>query len=249
MGRRLFLVIFGLLATAPPVGAETIAPEAEYAHCMTLARAKPERGLQEATRWESFGGGPPALHCRATALIGLRQWEEAAALLDNLAATSPATASLKVALLQQAADAWANGGQNRSALRDLEEALKIAPDNADGLESKALLLSDMGLSDAAIGALTAAIAHQPTRLSAWVLRAAAYRRSGHLDQALLDLAHAENLNPQDTDLWLEKGAVALALGNRPQARKAWLHVLEIRSDGTAARAARDNLAKLDVTGN
>lgn len=248
MGARAIVSWVGvsLLVMVSAAQAETIDPVVEYGRCMTLARDTPEKGLKEATRWESFGGGGPAQHCRATALLGLGHTDEAATILEQLAATWPAAAGVKVGLLQQAADARANAGQDRLALDDLNIALKINPSSADSYEAKALVLIDLGLPDDALAALSAALANQPKRLSALVLRAATYRRLGTLDLSGKDLASAEAISTDDTDLWLEKGQLALALGHREEARRDWLKVLDIRPDGSAAEAARSNLAALDV---
>ena len=235
-----------LLVMVSGAHAETLDPAVEYGRCMTLARDTPKKGLREATRWESFGGGGPALHCRATALLGLGHSDEAATILEQLAATWPAAAGVKVGLLRQAADARSNAGQDRLALDDLTIALKIDPSSAETHEAKALVLIDLGLPDDALAALTAALAHQPKRLSALVLRAATYRRLGTLDLAGKDLIDAEAISSADTDLWLEKGQLALAFGQREEARRDWLKVLDIRPDGSAAKAARDNIAALDV---
>lgn len=236
-----------LAVTAVPAhAAETIDPAVEYGHCMDLARATPKKGLAEATRWEGLGGGDAARHCRATSLLGLGQTEDAAHLLEQLATTTRAAASVKVGLLRQAADAWADARQDDQALVDLDAVLKIAPGSADTYEAKALVLVDLDRTTDAVTALSAGLAADPKRLSSLVLRAAAYRRLGSFDLAGKDLTAAGMLGIEDTDLWLEKGNLALATGHPDAARQAWLHVLSIRDDGTAADDARANLARLDI---
>ncbi|MCZ6453449.1 MAG: hypothetical protein O6909_04325, partial [Alphaproteobacteria bacterium] len=56
-----------------------------YQGCMALARAKPAEGFEAAIAWRDEGGGPPARHCTAIALVGLGQLDEAAQRLEDLA--------------------------------------------------------------------------------------------------------------------------------------------------------------------
>ena len=39
---------------------ETIDDKSQYAHCVALARSKPDDGWEEALAWSSLGGGEPA---------------------------------------------------------------------------------------------------------------------------------------------------------------------------------------------
>ena len=66
----------------PPRSAE--ADAALYERCMKLAREDAAAGRKEAQDWQESGGGHPADHCFAVALIGLRQYKEAAGRLEAL---------------------------------------------------------------------------------------------------------------------------------------------------------------------
>src|SRR5919108_545494 len=59
----------------------------EYEDCMTLARRVPADGYESALAWEGQGGGDPARHCAAVALIGMGKFTEAAERLESLAGT------------------------------------------------------------------------------------------------------------------------------------------------------------------
>src|SRR5258708_36065793 len=64
------------LAPAPPKAAD--ADAATYQRCMKLAQEDPLAARVLAESWEGRGGAHPADHCLAVALIGLKQYKEAA---------------------------------------------------------------------------------------------------------------------------------------------------------------------------
>src|SRR5512135_1865326 len=61
------------------------ADAATYEHCMKLAKEDPAAARDLATHWRERGGAHPAEHCFAVALIGLKQYKEAAGHLEKLA--------------------------------------------------------------------------------------------------------------------------------------------------------------------
>lgn len=86
------LVSLGLQRQALAQGTDMSAEDAkQYQDCLKLARLKPEDGFESAIAWRDMGGGEPAKHCVAVALIALEKYEEAATRLDALAdeSTSP----------------------------------------------------------------------------------------------------------------------------------------------------------------
>ena len=128
------LLVAGLflagVAAAPPAGAQDAgAPDSvglssgdaasamemnqakEYADCMTLARRVPDQALESAQAWMKTGGGTPAGHCAAVALIGLERYPEAAASLEKLAGDELKTRpDLAAGLYGQASQAWTSAG-------------------------------------------------------------------------------------------------------------------------------------------
>lgn len=244
---RFLLPLVSLLAAAPvPV----LASDAQtYADCMKLAREKPRDGFEKAGEWESFGGGTAAKHCRATALQGLGEPEAAAELLETLAQTSRETAEIKAALLRQAAQAWMQAGQGLRALGVLDAALKVTPGAPPLLEDRALVHGELGEWWAAIDDLNAALDGQPDRVSALILRAAAYRRLEVADLARADVERALALAPGDLDALVEKGNLDHAAGDDAAAREAWMTVLRTAPDSAAADVVRENLAAMDVDAN
>ncbi len=99
-------VLIGALAlgNAGRAGAETatgtasgdpisIEPSREYAACMDLARADPQKGFERAQLWFERGGKAAAVHCSAVALIGQRQFALAAKTFEHLATDGQGTGS------------------------------------------------------------------------------------------------------------------------------------------------------------
>ncbi len=124
--------------TAPTKNAgEGIDDATQYRHCIALARQKPDDGWEEALAWSSLGGGEPARHCGAIALIGLRQYEEGASRLEGLAAISHADAKLRAGMLAQAGQAWLLAKNPERANAAQTAALKLVPGAPDLLVDRA----------------------------------------------------------------------------------------------------------------
>src|SRR5271166_2011747 len=108
------LTFLALLASAAPVPAAPRNAEADaaaYEHCMKLARQDPGAAQKLAQAWHERGGAHPADHCGAVALIGLKQYKEAAIRLEALAqAMTAAPTSLRAEVLDQAGQAWLLAG-------------------------------------------------------------------------------------------------------------------------------------------
>ena len=100
------LCLAALVAGAAPDKADEKRKPKRYADCMILARDKPERAYRMASTWGKEGGGHPARHCAAAAMIGMGMPAEAAQRLEDLAyAVKPDKAAMRGNLLAQAAGA------------------------------------------------------------------------------------------------------------------------------------------------
>lgn len=233
-------------APAPAAKSDVGWNSADYAACMKTARERPKAGFDQAGEWAAFGGGVPAEHCRATALIGLNEPEAAADLLETLAEKSRESAQIKVGLLRQAAQARTLAGQPPRALAVLNAAAKVLPGDPDVLEDRAVMRIDYGEPWDAVDDLNGVLDRQPNRVSALVLRAAAYRRLETLDLAKADIQRALALEPNNPDALVESGILARVTGNDSAARTLWMSVLRSAPESPAADIARANLAKMDV---
>lgn len=225
---------------------ETIDNARQYQHCIALARQKPAEGWEEALAWTSLGGGEAARHCAAIALIGLRQYEEAANRLEDLANSSHREAILRAGMLAQAGQAWLLAKNPERAYAAQTAGLKLVPGAPDLLIDRAESLAEAKNYKDALADLDQALAAAPTRVDALTYRATARRYLDDQKGAADDLAKALALDPLYQDAWLESGILQRLAGHPAEARQAWLKVLEIAPSSAAADTARRNIELLDV---
>ncbi|MDO8608477.1 MAG: tetratricopeptide repeat protein [Phaeospirillum sp.] len=240
------LLLLPLLLAPFGVEAETIDPRQEYRTCLALARQKPEDGWEEAIAWQSLGGGEPARHCAAVALIGLGKLEEAAKRLESLAQHSRSTEALRAEMLAQAAQAWLHAGKIEQALADLDTGLDLAPNQPDLLLDKAVILAQAAHYQKAVDVLTGLLKIQPNRVEAMVLRGSAYRYLDKLELAKEDIARALVLDADLPDALLERGMIRRLEDNSAGAREDWMKAITAAPDSIAADTARRNLEIMDV---
>jgi tetratricopeptide (TPR) repeat protein len=240
------LLILPLLWLCAPAAADSIDPRIEYRTCLTLARAKPEDGWEEAIAWHSLGGGEPARHCAAVALIGLGKYEEAAKRLEALAGSSRREAPVRAEMLAQAGQAWLLAGKPEQALAAQDTALKLVPGHPELRLDKAVTLASVGHYAEVVELLSALLKVQPNRIEAMVLRAVAYRYLDKLELAKDDLSRALVLDPAFPDALLERGMIRRLEDNNGGAREDWMKAIAASPESPAADTARRNLEMMDV---
>ncbi len=237
----------GAFAQASPKPRAAPTGNEEYARCMRDARTGATEAFEFAGAWEARGGGLPARHCAAVALITLGQPAEAASRLERLAIEGQGDAGrVRVELLSQAAQAWLAAGLAQRAHAVLTSAVKIAPDDADLWVDRSIVLASVKNYWEAIDDLNRAIELAPRRSDPLVLRATAYRWVGSLELAEEDLRRALSIDPRSADALLERGVVRRLRNDADGARADWIAVLRLAPDGPAGDSARANLEKLDV---
>ena len=156
---------------------------------MNLAREKPEAGRKQAQEWQGRGGGHPADHCFAVALIGLRQYKDAAGRLEALGqAMVRAPANLRAEVFDQAGQAWMLAGDPARAYEAAGLALELRPDDPDLLLDRAEAAGAAGWYDKAAADLDRVLKADPSRVDALIYRAAANRALGRLDPAFDDIS-------------------------------------------------------------
>lgn len=227
-------------------GAAEIDHAGQYRACMTLVKRDPEEAFESALAWRDMGGGDAANHCAAAALMGLKQYGEAAKRFENLAQEMKAGAGVKAGLLGHAAQAWLLHGMPERADKVLSTALEIRPLNVDLRIDRAVARATLGRYPDAVGDLNQAINLDSGRPDAFVFRANAYRYLDNLDKAEADANRALGLNPDHPDGLLERGTIRHLKGNNSGARSDWLRVLRESPGTAAAAAARANLEKIDI---
>ena len=233
--------------TAPGQSAgPTLGDAQQYQRCLAMARQSPSDGWEEALAWTSLGGGDPARHCSAIALIGLRQFDEAAKRLEALAQSSRGADQLRAEMLGQAGQAWLLAKDHERAYAAQTAALRLDPDSADLLIDRSESLAAAKNYKEALADLDHALALAPNRADALTFRATAKRFLDDRLGAAEDIAKALSIDPKFADAWLEDGILQRLAGNGDAARRSWNKVLELAPETPSGEAARRNVELLDV---
>lgn len=224
-------------------------PSHTYEICLMTAKSEPEKGFEMAGKWLGLGGGPPARHCEAVALVGLAEYSEAATRLEELAPLN-ADESVRAGLLSQAGQAWLLAGELTRALNAQTAALDAMPvknrQHANILVDRAATYADAGQYADAILDLDAALAIDRQNADALAFRAAARRHLNDIDLALVDAEQAVAVDPHNVVALLERGLIYRTKQRADDARQDWLRILQIAPDSDAAAAARANIERMDV---
>ena len=217
-----------------------------YRACMAEAKNAPQKGFEMALSWRGLGGGDAAEHCGAAALIGLKQFTEAANRLEALAEKTKQTAEVKSGLLAHAAQAWILVNNNSRAEAVLTAAIILTPWNVDLLIDRAQSRAGQRNYNGAIEDLNKAIENGSRPADAFVFRAAAYRLLDKLELALADIERALAFRPDHPDGLLERGILRRMRNNDDGARQDWLNIIRLAPKSTAADVARRQLESMDI---
>ncbi len=227
------------------------AEASRYNRCLARARARPVEGFEDALAWRDVGGGDPARHCAAVALLFLGRPEEAGERLEQLGQAMRARApELRAQVLGQAGQAWLEAGRPERAHAAISAALAINPDDVELWIDRSQALAAAQNYQEAIDDLTRALAIDAAqggggRADALAFRAAAHRYADDLDRAFADAERAVKLAPTLPEAWLERGILHRLRGDAPAARADWLRVLVLDGDGPSGDVARANIERLE----
>lgn len=241
--------VFGALLffTSDTATAASRDEAAEYKACIKLTKREPELAFESALTWRDQGGGFPARHCAALALVGMKKYHIAAPRLEKLAEEMRDSGShLVVPVLSQAANAWLLAEDYERANAVATTALEIAPQNIEMLIDRSRILAKAANYREAFNDLDLVLRLDPARSDALAFRASAWRQLGNNERALEDVELALSLTPNLIDALIERGILLRLAGNTDDARRDWLKVLEISPHSPAGETARRNLEKLDV---
>ncbi|MZR29922.1 tetratricopeptide repeat protein [Sneathiella litorea] len=221
--------------------------ESEYEACLTLTRREPEKAFESALAWRDSGGGFPARHCVALALVAMKKYDHAALTLEELAEDMQGAGSeLLVPVLTQAANVWLLADEYDRANAVATTGLEIDPENINLLVDRSRILAKVGDYKGAFDDLDLALKLDPARSDALTFRAAAWRHLGDNARALEDVELALSLEPDLPDALIERGILYEAADKRDLARKDWLRVLDLATNTAAGDEARRHLESLDV---
>jgi tetratricopeptide (TPR) repeat protein len=239
----LSMVLFALLLPALTAGAAAREPSdsVHYRRCLEASSASPAQALTDAESWAKAGGGVPAQHCAALALVSLKRYGEAGARLDKMAADRGVPdISFRVALYDQAGNAWLLAGDGAHAVQSFSAALTLSSGDPD-------LFADLARAQAMRKNwrevdmdLNAALQLSPRRADLLVLRASARRALKRYEDAKTDLETALKLRPGDGDALVERGLLRKELGDLGGARRDFQAALKSASAEAAAQA-KENL--------
>ncbi|MBL6851905.1 MAG: hypothetical protein ISS15_05595 [Alphaproteobacteria bacterium] len=214
----------------------------QYEACLQRAQTDPSGALMLATSWAKSGGGAPAEHCAAVALVGLRQFAEAGTRLDALGrSAATGDADMRTAIYDQAGNAWLLAGQADRAVASFSAALAIDPLDADLLADRARANAFKKNWAKAESDLTAALMVNPDRADLYVLRGSARHGMGRRADARADFDHALKVQPNNPDALVERGTAKLEDGDVAGARADWERVVAIAPGTAAAESARQHL--------
>ncbi|MEE4452348.1 hypothetical protein [Novosphingobium resinovorum] len=226
------------------------------AGCMNAVEAAPEKSavlardaLADALGRERVRAGL----CLGVALSNLDRWDEArTAFVNARDAADPADHASRARLGAMAGNAALAAGQAGQALAllapaatdakivgDTDLTASIALDRARGLVA-------VKQPDEAANALAEARAAQPDNAQAWLLSATLSRRQDKLAVAQTQIEKAASLAPQDPEIGLEAGVIAMLSSNEDAARRSWESVMKTAPSSEAAVTAKQYLAQLGV---
>lgn len=228
-----------------------------YNACLKRAERRPEEALEMAMNalGKSDDDGA-AEHCAAVALVGLKQYGEAARRFDALARKATAGgAEVRAQIMGQAGNAWLLAGQPELATASFTAALSLMPDDAGYLMDRARASAQLRKWSAAEADLSAALVSEPGNVEALVLRSSARRAQKNLKGAVGDITQALILDPKNAEALVERGLLRVAQGDKAGAKHDFFEVLKLAADedrqvsdaarGAAAVAQRE-IEKLET---
>ncbi|CAL76383.1 conserved hypothetical protein [Bradyrhizobium sp. ORS 278] len=226
----LLLPSFGDWASRPPEPTRSVAQQAAAPQ-----RSEPQRS--EIPR-------DPALAVRETAITPPQTSPPPAAPAQ--VPTPEPTAGEVVAEAPTSAAGFVKRGLERSqkgdvdgAITDFDEAVRLAPRNADLYRYRARDLGRRERWDRAVADYERAIRLDPNNPTLYHERGLALQQQGDFDEALVDLDRAVRMGFNDPELYSDRGAVWLAKGRYDRALADFNQALKLNPDLAVAAARRD----------
>jgi Flp pilus assembly protein TadD len=205
-------------ANAPPDPAD------RYRQCVAQAASAPDGAQQAARQWRAEGGGMPARHCLALALLNGGKPADAHAELRAAAAEAEAARNpLAAPLWGQAGNAALVAGRASDARSDLNTALRVgagasAAERAGWLTDRARAAVAAGDLNEARADLDSAVALAPADAQALMFSAALAAREGDGPRARREITDARRLAPTDPAVAAEAKRIGVAALDSPPAR-------------------------------
>ena len=247
------MIALALLA-AQPAPAPAPAPSVDrqrFEACAALAETDSARAIEQAGTWRVNGGGVAARHCEALAFVAQKRWLPAATAFEAAAreADNKADGRSGNLWIQAGNAALAAGDPARARIafdaaivRGQAAGVDLGENYLDRSRARFALGDKKGARDD----IDAALKLVPADPLAWLLSATLARQSGDLARATTDISEAQTRSPDDAQVALEAGNVAILSGSNAAARVAWEAAVKNAPNSAAGKAAADALAKLDA---
>jgi tetratricopeptide (TPR) repeat protein len=218
-----------------------------YQACVAAVGVNAADAFEMASIWRDHGGGAPAEHCIALALIALDEPGEAASRLDVLARRMDAGAAAdRAGLLAQSGNAWLLANELQNAEAAFSAALKLTPRDAEIWTDRARTRAARQDWANAEADLDSALTYDRTHPAAYVLRASARQAQSNQAGYKADIDAALALDPTFPDALVERGAMKMDAGDAAGARADFLQVLLRAPDSPAADSVRKRIEVLEV---
>lgn len=176
--------------------------------CIALADQDAEAAFEESLAWLGEGGRPAARYCNAMAIMALGNYKEGAARLEELA-NAPDAGGIedRAIYLAQAGNAWLTAEYPDAALVAFDNAVKLAPDNADIRIDRAATYLVLGQSNQAVEDLNFALDQRPNNAEALRMRGRAWLDLENFDNAEADMTRSLVLDDKNIDTLLLRGDI------------------------------------------
>ena len=226
--------------------------------CLLAVEADPNRSAEVARQALASAQGRERVRaglCLGVALADLDRWAEARTVFVQARdAADPGDQLSRARLGAMAGNAALADGKAGEALTLLAPAAlaaKTAGDGALGASialDRARALVSLGQNEEAGRALSDARSADPTSAQAWLLSATLARREKRLIEAQSLIEKAAQLAPQDPEIGLEAGVIAILGGRDEAARRSWNSVVRMAPESPSAATAKEYLAQLGPEG-
>ncbi|QUL37151.1 tetratricopeptide repeat protein [Erythrobacter sp. JK5] len=192
-----------------------------------------------------------ANHCLGLAATELGLWNDArSAFLAARDETPVEEARTRARFGAMAGNAALAGGDAEEAIALLSAAQADAR-SAASATLEAIAAADMARALVALDrrqeallALANVTRLEPDKAEGWLLTATLFRRMERLDDAQEAIERAAMLAPQNAEVGLEAGVIAVLAGREESARQSWQSVIVMQPDSPAAATAKTYLAQL-----
>ena len=221
----------------------------EYGDCLNLAVSQPNDAINAANYWQKQGGDLGALHCKAIALISLKQYQAAAESFVQIGNDERLSNKDRSNFLAQGSHLYLKSAQAIKARDTVNQAINLSSDNVNLFVLRARIAAATGDSLSALKDLDYVLLEDKNNVEALTYRASLYRNLKRYDLAEEALSQAQSVSPSDPYMLLERGILSAVQNDNDTAKKVWQQIVTSYPQSSAANAAQRNLGMLQGSGN